>query len=100
MRAADSQGAGDVRIEAVAPGDPGPGEVLIAASMAAICVPVPDVGIEASGVPQNPSTAIHATKRGGRVVIVALICDLNLPESLAVLAQTELAGEVLAEGGS
>jgi threonine dehydrogenase-like Zn-dependent dehydrogenase len=81
-----------------------------------------DVVIEASGVPHNPSTAIHATRRGGRVVIVGLqpepppvdifdaalrevdliatvahICDSNLPESLRVLAQTELAGEVLGE---
>lgn len=81
-----------------------------------------DVVIEASGVPANPSIAIHATKRGGRVVIVGLqadpppvdifdaalrevdliatvahICDSNLPESLAVLAETELAGEVLGE---
>jgi (R,R)-butanediol dehydrogenase / meso-butanediol dehydrogenase / diacetyl reductase len=81
-----------------------------------------DVVIEASGVPSNPSTAIHATKRGGRVVIVGLqadpppvdifdaalrevdliatvahICDSNLPESLDVLAKTEIAGEVLGE---
>ena len=81
-----------------------------------------DVVIEASGVPANPSVAIHATRRGGQVVIVGLqadpppvdifdaalrevdlvatvahICDSNLPESLAVLAQTELAGEVLGE---
>jgi (R,R)-butanediol dehydrogenase / meso-butanediol dehydrogenase / diacetyl reductase len=79
-----------------------------------------DIVIEASGVPANPSIAIHATKRGGRVVIVGLqadpppvdifdaalrevdliatvahICDSNLPESLGVLAKTELAGEVL-----
>lgn len=81
-----------------------------------------DVVIEASGVPANPSIAVHATRRGGRVVIVGLqadpppvdifdaalrevdliatvahICDSNLPEALAVLAQTELAGEVLGE---
>jgi (R,R)-butanediol dehydrogenase/meso-butanediol dehydrogenase/diacetyl reductase len=81
-----------------------------------------DVVIEASGVPANPSVAIHATRRGGQVVIVGLqadpppvdifdaalrevdliatvahICDSNLPASLAVLAQTELAGEVLGE---
>jgi threonine dehydrogenase-like Zn-dependent dehydrogenase len=81
-----------------------------------------DVVIEASGVPANPSTAIHAARRGGRVVIVGLqadpppvdifdaalrevdliatvahICDSNLPESLRVLAQTGLAGEVLGE---
>jgi threonine dehydrogenase-like Zn-dependent dehydrogenase len=81
-----------------------------------------DVVIEASGVPRNPSTAIHATKRGGRVVIVGLqadpppvdifdaalrevdliatvahICDSNLPEALKVLGETELAGEVLGE---
>src|SRR6201989_1222116 len=38
MRAAVFHGAGDVRIEAVAaPGEPAPGEVLIAPSMAAIC---------------------------------------------------------------
>ncbi|OJU83061.1 MAG: hypothetical protein BGO11_05055 [Solirubrobacterales bacterium 70-9] len=81
-----------------------------------------DVVIEASGVAANPSIAIHATKRGGRVVIVGLqadpppvdifdaalrevdliatvahICDSNLPASLDVLARTELAGEVLGE---
>ena len=81
-----------------------------------------DVVIEASGVPTSPSAAIHATKRGGRVVIVGLqadpppvdifdaalrevdliatvahICDSNLPEALGVLARTELAGEVLGE---
>lgn len=81
-----------------------------------------DVVIEASGVPTSPSAAIHATKRGGRVVIVGLqadpppvdifdaalrevdliatvahICDSNLPEALDVLARTELAGEVLGE---
>lgn len=81
-----------------------------------------DIVIEASGVPQNPTTAIHATRRGGRVVIVGLqadpppvdifdaalrevdliatvahICDSNLPEALAVLAQTVLAGDVLGE---
>src|SRR6201996_2809426 len=38
MRAAVYHGAGDVRIEAAAePGEPGPGQVLIAPSMAAIC---------------------------------------------------------------
>jgi threonine dehydrogenase-like Zn-dependent dehydrogenase len=79
-----------------------------------------DVVVEASGVPANPSTAIHAARRGGRVVIVGLIaepppvdlfdaalrevelattvahiCDANLPESLAVLAETEVAERVL-----
>lgn len=81
-----------------------------------------DVVIEASGVPRNPSAAIHATKRGGRVVIVGLqaepppvdifdaalrevdliatvahICDANLPAALEVLARTELASDVLGE---
>ncbi len=81
--------------------------------------------IEASGVPQNPSIAIHATKRGGRVVIVGLqadpppvdifdaalrevdliatvahICDSNLPESLRVLAQTEPGGRSARRGGA
>ncbi|HVX31675.1 MAG TPA: alcohol dehydrogenase catalytic domain-containing protein, partial [Solirubrobacterales bacterium] len=38
MRAAVYHGAGDVRVESVAePGEPGPGEVLIAPAMAAIC---------------------------------------------------------------
>ncbi len=79
-----------------------------------------DVVMEASGIPANPSNAIHAAKRGGRVVIVGLIaepppvdifdaalrevelattvahiCDTNLPESLAVLAQTKVASQVL-----
>lgn len=80
-----------------------------------------DVVLEASGVPANPSIAIHAARRGGRAVIVGLqakppavdlfdaalrevdltttvahICDSNLPESLAVLAKTDLAARVLA----
>jgi D-arabinose 1-dehydrogenase-like Zn-dependent alcohol dehydrogenase len=84
-------------------------------SPASICVPVPD---EVDDVDDT----IDATKRGGRVVIVgpqadpppvdifdaalrevdliatvAHICDSNLPESLQVPAQTELAGEVLGE---
>ena len=96
--------------------DVDPGKLALAEALGA------DVVIEASGVPANPSIAIHATKRGGRVVIVGLqadpppvdifdaalrevdliatvahICDSNLPESLAVLAKTELAGEVLGE---
>lgn len=79
-----------------------------------------DVVMEATGVPASPSIAIHAARRGGRVVIVGLqaepppvdvfdaalrevdltttvahICDTNLPESLGVLAQTEVAGQVL-----
>ncbi len=79
-----------------------------------------DVVMEASGVPASPSEAIHSAKRGGRVVIVGLqaepppvdifdaalrevdltttvahICDSNLPESLEVLAQTQVAGQVL-----
>jgi (R,R)-butanediol dehydrogenase / meso-butanediol dehydrogenase / diacetyl reductase len=79
-----------------------------------------DVVVEASGVAANPSVAIHAARRGGRVVIVGLqaepppvdlfdaalrevdlfttvahICDSNLPESLSVLAETEVAGQVL-----
>jgi (R,R)-butanediol dehydrogenase/meso-butanediol dehydrogenase/diacetyl reductase len=79
-----------------------------------------DVVMEASGIPANPSIAIHAAKRGGRVVIVGLqaepppvdvfdaalrevdltttvahICDANLPESLGVLAETEVAAQVL-----
>jgi threonine dehydrogenase-like Zn-dependent dehydrogenase len=79
-----------------------------------------DVVMEASGVPANPSNAIHSAKRGGRVVIVGLIaepppvdifdaalrevelattvahiCDTNLPESLAVLAETGVAAQVL-----
>jgi threonine dehydrogenase-like Zn-dependent dehydrogenase len=79
-----------------------------------------DVVMEATGVPASPSIAIHAAKRGGRVVIVGLqaepppvdvfdaalrevdltttvahICDTNLPESLGVLAETEVAGQVL-----
>ena len=79
-----------------------------------------DVVIEASGVAPSPTAAIHATKRGGRVVIVGLqsepppvdlfdaalrevdlattvahICDSNLPAALEVLAETKLAELVL-----
>lgn len=95
---------------------------VVAAILEATAGEGADIVIEASGVRANPSVAIHATKRGGRVVIVGLqadpppvdifdaalrevdliatvahICDSNLPEALDVLAKTELAGEVLGE---
>jgi threonine dehydrogenase-like Zn-dependent dehydrogenase len=79
-----------------------------------------DVVMEATGIPASPSIAIHAAKRGGKVVIVGLqaepppvdlfdaalrevdltttvahICDTNLPQALGVLAETEVAGQVL-----
>jgi (R,R)-butanediol dehydrogenase/meso-butanediol dehydrogenase/diacetyl reductase len=79
-----------------------------------------DVVVEATGVAANPSVAIHAARRGGRVVIVGLqaepppvdifdaalrevdltmtvahICDADLPESISVLAETDVASHVL-----
>ena len=79
-----------------------------------------DVVIEASGAPGSPSAAIHAAKRGGRVVIVGLqakppavdlfdaalreidlqttvahVCGTDLPASLEVLAGGEIAALVL-----
>lgn len=79
-----------------------------------------DVVIEASGVASSPSIAVHAAKRGGRVVIVGLqakpppvdlfdaalrevelittvahVCDVDLPASLEVMAKTDLAAQVL-----
>lgn len=79
-----------------------------------------DVVIEASGAQGSPSIAIHAAKRGGRVVIVGLqaepppvdlfdaalreveiattvahVCDSDLPISLEVLAATAIAERVL-----
>jgi (R,R)-butanediol dehydrogenase / meso-butanediol dehydrogenase / diacetyl reductase len=79
-----------------------------------------DVVIEASGAPPSPSVAVHAAKRGGRVVIVGLqaepagvdlfdatlreveisttvahVCDSDLPVSLKVLAATGIADLVL-----
>jgi threonine dehydrogenase-like Zn-dependent dehydrogenase len=79
-----------------------------------------DVVIEASGAPGSPSVAIHAAKRGGRVVIVGLqakppevdlfdaalrevelrttvahVCGTDLPASLEVLAATGIAARVL-----
>ncbi|HLI58693.1 MAG TPA: alcohol dehydrogenase catalytic domain-containing protein [Solirubrobacteraceae bacterium] len=78
-----------------------------------------DVVIEASGVPSAPAAAIAAAKRGGRVLIVGLqsapreldllamavrevelsttlahICDVDLPEALALLGAGELAAAV------
>lgn len=75
-----------------------------------------DVVIEASGVPAAPAAAIAAVKRGGRVLIVGLqsapreldlltmavrevqlsttvahVCDVDLPEALALLAGSDLA---------
>lgn len=79
-----------------------------------------DVVVESSGAPPSPNAAIHAAKRGGRVVIVGLqaeppavdlfdaalreveltttvahVCDADLPASLAVLAESDVAGRVL-----
>src|SRR6201985_3608800 len=60
MRAAVYHGAGDVRIEAASePGEPGPGQVLIAPSMAAIC------GTDASEYAHGPHMIpLHAPHRG------------------------------------
>lgn len=79
-----------------------------------------DVVIEASGAPGAPETAIGATRRGGRVLIVGLqprpseidlfalttreveirtalahVCDVDLPESLEIIANGKLADVVL-----
>lgn len=79
-----------------------------------------DVVIEATGVASSPTVAIHAAKRGGRVVIVGLqakpppvdlfdaalreveltttvahVCGTDLPASLDVMAKTDLAAQVL-----
>ncbi len=78
------------------------------------------VVIEASGAPHAPAAALSATRRGGRVLLVGLqsapreldlfsmtvrevevtttlahVCDVDLPESLGLLAGTELAEIVL-----
>jgi (R,R)-butanediol dehydrogenase/meso-butanediol dehydrogenase/diacetyl reductase len=78
-----------------------------------------DVVIEASGAPTAPTTAVHATRRGGRVVIIGLqakpppvdlydaalreveliptvahVCATDLPEALAVLAGGDIAATV------
>jgi (R,R)-butanediol dehydrogenase / meso-butanediol dehydrogenase / diacetyl reductase len=78
-----------------------------------------DVVIEACGVPTGPTTAVHATRRGGRVVIIGLqpkppsvdlydaalrevelvttvahVCSTDLPEALEVLADSDLATSV------
>jgi (R,R)-butanediol dehydrogenase/meso-butanediol dehydrogenase/diacetyl reductase len=72
--------------------------------------------VEASGVPGAPAAAVSAARRGGRVVLVGLqsapreldllsmalrevevvptvahVCDVDLPEALAILAARDLA---------
>jgi (R,R)-butanediol dehydrogenase / meso-butanediol dehydrogenase / diacetyl reductase len=79
-----------------------------------------DVVIECSGAPESPTSAIHAARRGGRVVILGLqqspppvdlydaalrevdlattvahVCDSDLQAALAVLSETALAQHVL-----
>jgi threonine dehydrogenase-like Zn-dependent dehydrogenase len=98
------------------------GADVAAAIREATCGGGADVVIEATGLPGSPNAAIHATKPGGRVVIVGLqadppqvdlfdaalrevdlittvahICDSDLPEALRVLSRTELANQVLGE---
>jgi len=78
------------------------------------------VFIEASGAPHGPRMALEATRRGGQVLLVGLqaepcaldlhqvvlrevniattvahVCDVDLPESLSILATTHLASTVL-----
>jgi threonine dehydrogenase-like Zn-dependent dehydrogenase len=78
------------------------------------------VVVEASGAPGAPETAIEATRRGGRVLIIGLqpepteidlfalttreveirtavahVCDVDLPESLEIIAHSNLAQTVL-----
>jgi (R,R)-butanediol dehydrogenase / meso-butanediol dehydrogenase / diacetyl reductase len=78
------------------------------------------VVIEASGAPGSPGAALTAARRGGRVLIVGLqsepreidlfsftvrevdlvatlahVCDVDLPEALALLAATDLADTVI-----
>jgi threonine dehydrogenase-like Zn-dependent dehydrogenase len=78
------------------------------------------VVIEASGAPEAPGAAIEATRRGGRILIVGLqsepreidlfsltvheievtttlahVCDVDLPESLEIIAGGDLASIVL-----
>ena len=79
-----------------------------------------DVVIEASGAAQSPAAAIAATRRGGRVLLVGLqaaprsidllalavreieitttvahVCDVDLPEALALLDSSGLADVVI-----
>ena len=78
------------------------------------------VVVEASGAPQAPANAIAAARRGGRVLILGLqsaprgldlfaltthevelttalahVCDVDLPESLEIMARTSFADTVL-----
>ncbi|GAB4447534.1 MAG: 2,3-butanediol dehydrogenase [Anaerolineae bacterium] len=78
------------------------------------------VFMEASGAPHGPSLALEATRRGGQVLLVGLqaepraldlhevvlrevniattvahVCEVDLPESLEILASTSLAETVL-----
>jgi (R,R)-butanediol dehydrogenase/meso-butanediol dehydrogenase/diacetyl reductase len=79
-----------------------------------------DVVIEASGAPNAPAAALTSARRGGRVVLVGMqaapreldlraatvrevdivttnahVCDIDLPESLALLATSSVAYRVL-----
>lgn len=79
-----------------------------------------DVFMEASGAPHGPTLALEATRRGGQVLLVGLqaepraldlhqvvlreinivttvahVCNVDLPESLEILAGTRLAETVL-----
>jgi threonine dehydrogenase-like Zn-dependent dehydrogenase len=79
-----------------------------------------DVFVEASGAPNGPALALDAVRQGGQILLVGLqaearaldlhrlvlnevnvattmahVCDIDLPEALAILATTELAATVL-----
>jgi (R,R)-butanediol dehydrogenase / meso-butanediol dehydrogenase / diacetyl reductase len=96
------------------------GRDMAASILAATGGEGPHVTIEASGAPHAPAAALAATRRGGRVLLVGLqaapreldlfsftmreidmsttlahVCDADLPESLDLLARTNLADVVL-----
>jgi (R,R)-butanediol dehydrogenase / meso-butanediol dehydrogenase / diacetyl reductase len=97
-----------------------PADRLAAAILGATSGDGADVVIEASGAPHAPAAALAAAKRGGRVLLVGLqsapreldllafavrevdvittlahVCDIDLPEALALLSSSDVADVVI-----
>jgi L-idonate 5-dehydrogenase len=68
----------------------GAARTILASDESALATADPDIVLESSGSPRGLSTAISAATRGGRVVLVGLLPDGDLPVPIATAITREL----------